>query len=321
MSLKKSLMLLIMFGMFSGASAAEKPAAEKSPAEKPVVRVADYYYKQFDYIKAIAFYKRALKKDQKDVHVLQKLADSYRLINDWPNAETYYAQLVTMENSDVTDKLYYAEALRADQKYADAKTYYQAYADAAPNDPSVKDRIASLDQIDELSKDHGFYDIKDLDINSKYSDFGVSLYKDTGILFCSNRYEEAVIKHKDDWTHASFLQIYEALKDDTSGKITKATLLHGHQPNGKFHEGVTSYNDKLQELYLDRSNYNGKRAFFAADKTVKLKIYRIAWLPDQNRFGDETVEAVPFNDKEYSVCHPSISKDGKTLYFASDKPG
>ena len=311
MSLKKSLMLLIMFGIFSGIAV----------AEKPVVRVADYYFKQFDYLKAIAFYKRALKKDEKNVHVLQKLADSYRLINNWVDAETYYAQLVAMENTDVIDKLYYAEALRANQKYADAKVYYKLYADAVPSDNSVKDRIAGTDKIEELSKDHGFYDIKNLDINSKYSDFGVSLYKDTGIFFCSNRFQEVAIKHKDNWTHASFLQIYQAFKDDSSGNITKSTLMGGRQPDKKFHEGVTSYNDKLQELYLDRSNYNGKRAFFAADKTVKLKIYRIAWLADQNRWGDETVEAVPFNDNEYSVCHPSISKDGKTLYFASDKPG
>ena len=304
-------MLLLMFGMISGMAVAEKPQA----------RMGDYYFKQFDYEKAIAFYKRALKKDEKNVHVLQGMADSYRLINDWVNAETYYGQLVNMENTDAIDKLYYAEALRANQKYAEAKVYYKLYADATPNDNSVKDRMQGIDKIEDLSKDHGFYTIKNLDINSKYSDFGVSLYKDTGIIFCSTRFEEAAIKHKDDWTHASFLQLYQAFKDDSTGNITKCELMPGRQPNKKFHEGVTSYNDKLQELYLDRSNYNGKRAFFAADKTVKLKIYRIAWLADQHRWGDETVEAVPFNDKEYSVCHPSITKDGKTLYFASDKPG
>jgi outer membrane protein OmpA-like peptidoglycan-associated protein/tetratricopeptide (TPR) repeat protein len=311
MNLKKSLMLLIMFGMFSGMYA----------AEKPVVLAGDYYFKQFDYIKAIAFYKRALKKDQANLHVLQKLADSYRLIDNWVDAETYYAQLVTMDKADPIDKLYYAEALRANQKYADAKVYYKLYSDVAPTDNSVKDRLLGIDKVEELSKDNGLYQVQNLDINSKYSDFGVSLYKDTGIFFCSNRFEEAVIKHKDDWTHASFLQIYQAYKDDSTGKMTKSTLMAGHQPDKKFHEGVTSYNDKLGELYFDRSNYNGRRAFYAADKTVKLKIYRVGWLPDSKRWADEAVEAVPFNDKEYSVCHPAITKDGKTMYFASDKPG
>jgi len=175
MSLKKSLTLLILFGMISGLYA----------GERPIVKVGDMYFKQFDYLKAIDMYKRALKKSQTDEHVLQKLADSYRLINDWASAEPYYAQLVQMENSDAMDKLYYAEALRANQKYADAKVYYKAYADVAPTDNSVKERLKGIDKIEDLSTDKGFYDIQDLAINTPYSDFGVSFYKDTGIFFCS----------------------------------------------------------------------------------------------------------------------------------------
>ena len=56
-------------------------------AERPVVRVGDWYYKQFDYLKAIAYYQRAYKKDPKDEHVIQSLADSYRLTNNWAEAE------------------------------------------------------------------------------------------------------------------------------------------------------------------------------------------------------------------------------------------
>ena len=290
-------------------------------AERPVVKVGDWYYKQFDYQKAIAYYLRAFKKDPKDVHVVQRLADSYRLTNNWVEAEKYYAQLVQMPNADVIDKLYYADALRANQKYAEAKVSYKAYADAAPMDASVKEKMDGIDKVEDLSKDKGFYDIQNLKTNSKYSDFGVSLYKDTGIFFSSNRYEEAYVKHKDDWTHASFLKIYQAFKEDSTGAINKCQLIPGKEPNRRFHQGTTSYNDKMQELYFDRSNFNGRRAFFAADKTVKLKIYKISWLADQNRWGDEATEAVPFNDKEYSAGHPTLTRDGKTLYFSSDKPG
>ncbi len=312
MSLKKSLTILLAFGMLFAAN-----------AEKPIVKVGDWYYKQFDYRKAILFYEKALKKDEKNVYVLQKIADSYRLINDWVKAEPYYASLAQMENANSVNKLYYAEALRANQKYPEAKVYYKLYQDIAPTDASVKERLLGLDKVEELSKDRGFYDVKNLEkINSKYSDFGVSLYKDTGIYFCSNRLPEVGVVRKDNWTQGNFLQIYEAFKDDTiTGDISKCNLMTGRTLNKKFHEGTSSYNDKMQELYIDRSNYNGKRAFTAADKTVKLKTYRIVWLPDAKRWGDELIEAVPFNDKEYSVCHPALTKDAKTIYFASDKPG
>ncbi|MBL0308144.1 MAG: carboxypeptidase regulatory-like domain-containing protein [Bacteroidetes bacterium] len=310
--MKKLLTLLLTILLMSGAVVAEKPS----------VKMGDIYYKQFDYRNAIEFYKRALKKDSSNVYVLQRIADSHRLINDWAGAEPYYARLSQMETADLTSKLYYAEALRANQKYAEAKEQYKAYSELAPNDLSVKERMDGIDKIEELSKDNGLYELKNLKQNSKYSDFGVAFFKDTGIFFCSNRYEDAYVKFKDDWTKGSFLQIYQAFKTDSnSSELGPAQLMRGKLPNKKFHEGSSSYNEKMGELFFDRSNYNGKRAFFSADKTVKLKLYRISWLKDKDSWGAETVEAVSFNDKEYSVGHPSLSKDAKTLYFASDKPG
>ena len=233
-----------------------------------------------------------MKKDSGNVEVLQKISDSYRLLDDWKNAEPFYGRIVAADttNSNMQDKLYYAEALRADQKYTDAKVYYKQYFDANPTDNSVKERLDGIDKIEQLGQDHGLYELKDLKINSQYSDFGVSFYKDTGIFFCSNRYEEPYVKHMDEWTHASFLKIYQAFKNkkdtataggDTAGPITKYELIkseHGHWPDKKFHEGCTSYNDKMQELYFDASSRKGKkwkRPDLSADKTDKLKVYRI----------------------------------------------
>ena len=33
------------------------------------------------------------------------------------------------------------------------------------------------------------------------------------------------------------------------------------------------------------------------------------------------VTELPFNNKEYSTCHPTLSADGNILYFASNRPG
>ena len=40
-----------------------------------------------------------------------------------------------------------------------------------------------------------------------------------------------------------------------------------------------------------------------------------------NEDGDWKITEIPFNSDEYSVAHPALSKDEKTLYFASDMPG
>ena len=289
-------------------------------AQSAYIRMGDMYFKQFNFDMAIKSYARAIKKDSSNTHVKQNIADSYRLMNDWVNAEPWYAKLAVDQTAPPVDKMYYAEALRANQKYSEAKVQYRNYMAAVPGDGSVKDRIAGIDKVSELTKDRAIYTIENLDINSPKSDFGPSFYTNGQIFFCSNREKPGNVRLQDNWTGASFLQVYEG-KPDANGNITTAELMKGRTPNGKYHEGPVNYNEKLQELYITRSNYKKARAFTSSDKTVKLKLYRLVYLPNQNIWGDQLIEAVPFNDREYSVGHAALTADGQTLYFASDKPG
>ena len=50
---------------------------------------------------------------------------------------------------------------------------------------------------------------------------------------------------------------------------------------------------------------------------MRLKIYEA----NRGQNDWEDVKELPFCNDAYSVCHPSLSKDGKTLYFASDMLG
>ena len=289
-------------------------------AQKSYIRMGDMYFKQFDFKTALQYYARAVKKDSSNTHVKQNIADSYRHLNDWVNAEPWYAKLAADPTANPLDKMYYAEALRANQKYVEAKAAYNDYIVAVPSDSSARERLAGVDIVAELAKDRAIYTIEDLPINTSHSDFGPSFYTNGQIFFCSNREPLGRIKVQDDWTDASFLQLYIG-KPDANGNITTSELMPKKVPNGKYHEGPATYNDKLQELYITRSNYKKSRAFTSSDKTVKLKLYREVYLPNDNRWGDELIEAVPFNDREYSVGHATLTPDGQTLYFASDKPG
>lgn len=291
-------------------------------AQKPTERVGDTYYKQFDFTTALQYYGRAIKKDSGNSALRQKIADSYRLMNNWTEAEKWYARTANDAGLKPINKLYYAEALRNNKKYDEAKAYYQAYynTDTTAN-AAIKQTIAGLDMVKDLAKDKGIYNIELLSINSPASDFGPAFYKEGRIMFCSNRQKPSGgVGRKDDWTDAPFLQLYES-ENDGSGNVVGADPMTGRQPNRRFHEGPMSYNKKTDELFVTRSNYVKNRAYTSSDKTVKLKIYRLSYLPDQARWGDEVIEAVPFNNKDYSVCHPTLTADGKTLYFASDKPG
>jgi outer membrane protein OmpA-like peptidoglycan-associated protein len=61
---------------------------------------------------------------------------------------------------------------------------------------------------------------------------------------------------------------------------------------------------------------------FEKDKANKLKLGRNN-LYSATKSGDTwgNIKSLPFNSDEYSTSNPSLSKDGKTLYFSSDMPG
>ena len=88
--------------------------------------------------------------------------------------------------------------------------------------------------------------------------------------------------------------------------------------NTKLHDGPVVISPDGNTIYFTRNNYLGnKEGKRDKDKTNHLKLY------SATKSGNEwnEVKEMSFNSNEYSVGHPSLSPDGKTLYFASDMPG
>ncbi len=83
--------------------------------------------------------------------------------------------------------------------------------------------------------------------------------------------------------------------------------------NGPLHDGMACFTADGKYMYFTRNNKNGK----AEDGVVDLKICRAEWTG--NEWGN--IIDLPFNSKSYSNCHPSLSADGKKMYFASNRPG
>jgi outer membrane protein OmpA-like peptidoglycan-associated protein len=87
--------------------------------------------------------------------------------------------------------------------------------------------------------------------------------------------------------------------------------------NSQFHEGPVSFNRKGSRMYFTRNNFSqGIRKADSKGKTG-LKIYEA----QQGYFDWENIRELPFNDDEFTCMHPSLSPDGKMLYFASNRPG
>jgi outer membrane protein OmpA-like peptidoglycan-associated protein/tetratricopeptide (TPR) repeat protein len=87
--------------------------------------------------------------------------------------------------------------------------------------------------------------------------------------------------------------------------------------NTKFHEGPATFNKDFTQIIFTRNNYNAGEKGVSEDNEMKLKLYSAENI--NGAWGEAT--ELPFNDDEYSTAHPSLSKDGRFLYFASDREG
>ncbi len=272
--------------------------------------------KKFEFSKAISQYESALEKDETLVEPKMELAKIYRLINDPVEAEYWYSQFVDDPNANTTPQqvYHYAQALRVNEKYESAETYYRKYADLIPDDPRGGWMADACANIHLYKADSNRYSIINLPFNSPYSEFSPSYFKDNGsIVFPSSRQSGTSISKTDVWSGNAFLDLYMSEKDP-GGTLEDPKVLPG-KPNQKFHEGPATFTQTWEEMYFTRNNYVGAQKKKIGDEGImKLKVVRAVLKDDKWELAGE----LPFNSDEYSVGHPTLTKDGKIMYFASD---
>jgi outer membrane protein OmpA-like peptidoglycan-associated protein len=285
-------------------------------------RLGDNAYDMFDFYTAVKQYNVALKKKKQvdSLHIVQRLADSYRQLNDPFNAEIWYGKLIEMGDKTPANRFWYAEMLRSNQKYEQSRKNYLEYKKDVPGDPNVADILEGLDRVKELSKDYGAYKIDLMEINSKASDFGPAFFPENQLLFTSNRFGKMDNSYTDNWSSKNFYQIYMASVSENGGtQVSKVKTISPKKPNGRFHDGPAVFFPKTAELVFTRSNYVNSKAKTSGDKkTVMLKVYSMNF-PRKSK--KDKLITPPFNSNDYSVAHPALNKTGDTIYFSSNMLG
>ncbi|MFY7887507.1 MAG: OmpA family protein [Spirosomataceae bacterium] len=86
--------------------------------------------------------------------------------------------------------------------------------------------------------------------------------------------------------------------------------------NTKLHEGPTTFSNDFSKIIFTRNNFNEGEQGRSEDNVTKLKLYTA---DNSKGIWSNPVE-LPFNGDDFSTAHPTLSKDGRYLYFASDRP-
>jgi len=276
-------------------------------AQNSKQRKADRLYNDLAYVEAVEVYKELIDKDFNTTYNKQQIADSYSKLRRPEDAVVYYADVVEQPNISPEYYFKYAQALRGIKRYDESRTWLKKYKESGGNTSEVNEMLS-----DDLSKINlkDEYTLEKAKFNSDFSDFGA--YEKNGITYLISARNDGMSKSKKiyAWNGEPYLDVY-IVKDD------KVTPLQG-DVNTVLHDGPITISNDGKYMYFTRNNYNnnkeGKR-----DKNANnnLKLYRAT---NQNGSWKDVIE-LPFNNNNYSIRHPSLSPDDKTLYFASEMPG
>lgn len=285
-------------------------------AQSGAVKKADKQYEKFAYIDATQTYERVAAKGYKSADMFQKLGNAYYFNSELEKANKWYGELFAMgENVEPEYYYRYAQTLKSvgDYKKADQMMVtFNQKANADLRGQIFKDKQNYMDVIKANS---GRYKIEDAGINSPYSDYG-SAFLGNKLVFTSSRDTGSFAQKKHKWTNQYFTNMYSA--EITPDGALSAPEKFAKNINSKFHEATPVFSKDGKTVYFTRNNFNDGKKGKDANKITLLKIYK-ATLKDSTRWSDVT--EVSFNSDAYSTAHPSLSADGKTMYFASDMPG
>lgn len=283
-------------------------AAFKTKYERLIAK-ADRYYSWFAYPKSIRYYEKAFEEQENfDPYAARQLARSYEQMNQPEQTAIWYGLLEEHEALTDEDKIAYSKILLQNGEDDRAKSIVASVNILSAERGAL---IQSLSEKGSFYRDSSAYELSEVAFNSDQNDFSPAYYED-GLVFVSNRKTKTLGQNTYYWDGTYFLDLFY-------------TNLSGEQPeqlsgkiNTAFHEGPAVFFDQDQKVIFTRNNFNLGEKGYSEEGVNHLNLY-YAEKKKNGKWGK--AEPMPFNSEEYSVGHPALSADGKTLYFASDMAG
>lgn len=284
-----------------------------SANSQSILKKADKEFELNAFNLAIKSYRKVLEKKPNSIEALSRLGDCYRHLNQMEQAGEWYEKALDQEGVDPVNLFYYGEVLKAQGKYNEAKSYFDIYAEGQPF--FGEHFSASCDFALSMQGVPTVYRVKKEFINSSYSDFGPAFFKDK-VVFSSSRKDlvRSDLGKSETWTGESKNQLFISTIDD-NGYMTPPKFLRSDLAN-TYDEGPLSYSADGQYVAYTKNDFvSGTRQIPSSG--MELSIY-IAEVSPNGDFIN--AKPFPFNGSGYSSGFPSLSADGKTMYFSSNRP-
>ncbi len=270
----------------------------------------DGMFAEAEYEDAILAYQKQLDDRPNDPQLNLKMAESFRLSNRLKQSANFYETAFNNGLVNDTAKLHYAYALKAKEDYQGAQTILQELIDDTNITPlanRARKEIENLGGVTDIQSKN-FYEIFSVGpINTAAAEYSPMVSKGE-FYFTSNRNDSKIFKT----TGTPFSDIYKAPINGLDVDGSSVEILGDLINTAGVNEGTISFTRDGNTVVFARGSDGGKKS----TKEVNLYISRY-------RNGDWTEPElmVGLNDPNYWDSAPAFNRNGRTIYFASNRPG
>ena len=296
------LFLLIVSSLYSCKSAKLSDAEEKQ-------RIGEYYEAAAIYRKV--YTKTSPKKRDLRGYIAYRMAECNRLINNTAKATSAYMNAIRYDYPDSTVYLRMGQMLQKTGRYPEAIKNYDIYMENDPSNLLAINGIQGCELAPGWEKNPTRYEVRRMDkFNSRRGEFSPMLAGDKydQLYFASSR-----SKDKDAKVSAITGQNNNNLflvKQDEKGAWLAPVELED-EVNTEYDEGTPSFSPDGNTMYYTYCAQDPE-----GPRTAEIYISTRS----SAKWGKGT-RATIVKDSVTALGHPSISPDGKYLYFVSDAVG
>lgn len=267
------------------------------------------------YAKAIPHFEKVLNEgtwtEVEDAEV--KIAHCYNELRNYSKAAEAYKRIVTDPATEPINYYNYAHVLKSMGQYDEAKKWFTKYAkfdEVGNHFANTCDFAKSISTVEQTVR------LRSVDFNSPQSDITAVQMNDK-ILFASSRpaYNENLTNLYPQ-SGQPFYDIFQVkLKNGTEDEYGLPRLLSG-AVNTRYHEATIAKAGE-DKLFFTRNNYYKGSSEKSQNGLIKLEIFEATF----KNTGWKDITPFMYNNKDYSLGHPSLSSNGQVMYLVADLPG
>lgn len=280
------------------------------------LKYADKLFENNSYFDASEAYEDVLERSKDSSIVASKIAVCYDKIGNEKRALDWHRFLSKSGKIDQQQQLRLGLLEREFGNYSISEKVMKEYSLKYGSIDVAESIVSSTELVSELQKENENYKVKIQNVvNTNTSEMGVSFYTPGIVMIANSNRKNMLVNRTHSWTGNYYYDLYLS-SVDSEGNLSELKRIKS-KIQSKYNDGPAVFNPNTGFFYFTRNNFFEGEKGMDENREIRLKIYKA-----KIENGDFIqLEELKINSEQFSNAHPTITSDGKRMYFSSDRPG